>query len=94
VVADEVRNLAQRAAGAAKSTSALIETTVRKISEGTALVERTNGDFQGVARAVRTVTELVGDISAATQEQDRGIAEIGSSLAEIDHVTQENAANA
>jgi methyl-accepting chemotaxis protein len=94
VVADEVRNLAQRAAGAAKNTAELIETTIRKITDGTGLVERTNGDFHGVAQAVRKVNELVGEISAATAEQDRGIGEIGTGLGEVDRVTQEVAASA
>jgi methyl-accepting chemotaxis protein len=94
VVADEVRNLAQRAAGSAKNTSDLIEATVRKIKEGTGLVERTNADFQEVATTVRKVTELVGEISAASGEQSRGIAEVGTSMSALDKVTQQSAAGA
>ena len=72
VVADEVRNLAQRAAGAAKNTSELIEETIKKIKDGTVLVEKTNADFSEVASAVTKVTELVGEISASSSEQHAG----------------------
>jgi methyl-accepting chemotaxis protein len=94
VVADEVRNLAQRAAGAAKNTSELIEGTIRKIKDGTVLVEKTNVDFSVVASAVTKVTELVGEISAATSEQSRGIDEVSTAIGQMDKVTQGNAANA
>jgi methyl-accepting chemotaxis protein len=94
VVADEVRNLAQRAAGSAKDTAERIEATVRKINEGTGLVERTNGDFQAVAATVHKVTDLVGEISAASSEQSRGITEVGKALTELDRVTQQSAAGA
>ena len=94
VVADEVRNLAQRAAGAAKNTSELIEGTIKKIKDGTALVEKTNVDFGEVASAVTKVTELVGEISAASSEQSRGIDEVSTAIGQMDKVTQGNAANA
>jgi methyl-accepting chemotaxis protein len=94
VVADEVRNLAQRAAGAAKNTSELIEQTIREIREGTSLVERTSGDFGDVAMHVSKVTELVGEISAASTEQSRGISEVGRAITQMDKVTQTNAAGA
>jgi methyl-accepting chemotaxis protein len=94
VVADEVRNLAQRAAGAAKNTSDLIEATVRKIKDGTQLVQKTNVDFQEVATSVKKVNELVGEISAASSEQSRGITEVSSAISQMDKVTQQTAANA
>ena len=94
VVADEVRNLAQRAAGAAKNTSELIEGTIKKIKDGTVLVEKTNVDFGEVASAVTKVTELVGEISAASSEQSRGIDEVSTAIGQMDKVTQGNAANA
>jgi methyl-accepting chemotaxis protein len=94
VVADEVRNLAQRAAGAAKNTSELIEGTIKKIKDGTVLVEKTNVAFGEVASAVTKVTELVGEISAASSEQSRGIDEVSGSIGQMDKVTQGNAANA
>ncbi|HEY5996269.1 MAG TPA: methyl-accepting chemotaxis protein [Candidatus Deferrimicrobiaceae bacterium] len=94
VVADEVRNLAQRAAGSARNTSGLIEATVRKIKEGTGLVEKTNVDFQEVATTVHKVMALVGEISAASAEQSRGITEIGGAVSQLDRVTQQSAAGA
>jgi methyl-accepting chemotaxis protein len=94
VVADEVRNLAQRAAGAAKNTAELIEETIRKIKDGTGLVEKTNVDFRDVAASVKKVTELVGEISAASAEQSRGIAGVSAAVGQMDKVTQRNAANA
>ena len=94
VVADEVRNLAQRAAGAAKNTSELIEGTIKKIKDGTVLVEKTNADFGEVASAVTKVTELVAEISAASSEQSRGIDEVSTAIGQMDKVTQGNAAKA
>ncbi|HEY3489890.1 MAG TPA: methyl-accepting chemotaxis protein [Candidatus Deferrimicrobiaceae bacterium] len=94
VVADEVRNLAQRAAGAARNTSDLIESTVGKIKEGTSLVHRTNDEFQEVAVAFRKVTDLVGEISAASSEQSRGITDVGQAVSRLDRVTQQSAAGA
>ena len=94
VVADEVRNLAQRAAGAAKNTSELIEGTIKKIKDGTVLVEKTNADFGEVASAVTKVTELVAEISAASSEQSRGIDEVSKAIGQMDKVTQGNAAKA
>jgi methyl-accepting chemotaxis protein len=94
VVADEVRNLAQRAASSAKSTSELIDGTIRNIKEGTDLVRNTNADFQDVALSVRKVNELVGEISAASSEQARGITEVSTAISQMDKVTQSNAAGA
>ena len=94
VVADEVRNLAQRAAGAAKNTSELIEGTIKKIKDGRVLVEKTNVDFGEVASSVTKVTELVGEISAGSAEQSRGIDEVSTAISQMDNVTQGNAASA
>ncbi len=94
VVAEEVRNLAMRSAQAAKNTAGLIETTVRKIQTGTALVSRTNDAFTGVAASVTKVGELVGEIAAASTEQAQGVEQLNKAVAEMDKVTQQNAANA
>ena len=94
VVAEEVRNLAMRAAEAAKNTSALIETTVTKIKDGSNLVSKTNEAFLEVAVNASKVGELVGEISAASSEQSQGIDQITKAVAEMDKVTQETAANA
>jgi methyl-accepting chemotaxis protein len=94
VVAEEVRNLAMRAADAAKNTSALIEGTVKKIKDGSNLVIKTNEAFAEVAVSASKVGELVGEIAAASQEQAQGIDQINKAVAEMDKVTQQTAANA
>jgi methyl-accepting chemotaxis protein len=94
VVAEEVRNLAIRAADAAKNTSGLIEGTVRKIKEGSALVVTTNEAFVEVSASASKVGELVGEIAAASQEQSQGIDQINKAVAEMDKVTQATAATA
>ncbi len=94
VVADEVRNLAIRAADAAKDTAGLIEGTVKKVTDGTDLVSRTNEAFAEVASSTSKVGELVAEIAAASKEQTQGIEQVNSSVTEMDKVTQSNAANA
>ncbi len=92
VVADEVRNLAQRAASAARNTSELIEGVIRKISGGTALVEKTNADFKDVADSVGSVTRLVGEIADASKEQSQRISDVGRLVSQVGRVTQRTAA--
>jgi methyl-accepting chemotaxis protein len=94
VVANEVRNLAMRAAEAAKNTSVLIEGTVKKVKEGSDLVSRTNEAFSGVSKSAAKVADLVSEIAAASGEQAQGIDQINKAVAEMDKVTQQNAANA
>jgi methyl-accepting chemotaxis protein len=94
VVADEVRNLAMRAAEAAKNTAALIEGTVKRVNDGTDLVEKTNSEFTKVAESAAKVGELVSEISAASREQAQGIEEVNKAVNEMDKVIQQNAANA
>ena len=94
VVADEVRNLAMRAAEAAKNTASLIEGTIKKTKEGVGLVERTNEAFAEVAKRSGKVVELVGEIAAASAEQAQGIGQLNKAAAQMDRVTQQNAANA
>ena len=94
VVADEVRNLAHRAAGAARNTNGLIETAIRKIAEGTVLVEETNADFSEVSSSVRKVRDLVSEVSAASSEQARGISEVSGAVSKMEKVTQRNASSA
>jgi methyl-accepting chemotaxis protein len=94
VVAEEVRNLAMRAAEAAKNTSVLIEGTVKKIKEGSGLVEKTNHEFVEVSRSAGKAADLVGEISAASNEQAQGIGQISKAIAEMDKVVQQNAATA
>ena len=94
VVADEVRNLALRAAEAAKNTTELIEGTVKRVKEGSSIVERTNDAFSRVATRVARVSELVGEISAASQEQSQGIEQVNRAVSDMDKVTQQNSAGA
>ena len=94
VVADEVRNLAMRAADAAKNTAELIETTVKKVNDGTALVTQTNEAFASVAKSATKVGDLVSEIAAASNEQAQGIGQINTAVTEMDKVTQQNAAGA
>ncbi len=94
VVADEVRNLAMRAGEAAKNTADLIEGTVKKIKEGSSLVNTTNEAFSEVADSVEKVGELVGEIAAASADQAQGIELVNKGVSEMDKVTQQNAANA
>lgn len=94
VVADEVRNLALRASEAAKNTAELIEGTVKRVNDGTDLVEKTNSEFTKVAESATKVGELVSEISAASTEQAQGIDEVNKAVTEMDKVTQQNAANA
>ena len=94
VVADEVRNLAMRAAEAAKNTANLIEGTVKKVQDGSALVEQTEKEFRSVALNVGRFNELTGQISAASLEQAQGIEQINKAVGEMDKVVQQNAANA
>jgi ABC-type transporter Mla subunit MlaD len=94
VVANEVRNLAMRAAEAAKNTSGLIEGTVKKVKEGSELVERTNTAFAEVSKSASKVAGLVAEIAAASSEQAQGIDQINKAVTEMDKVTQRTAANA
>lgn len=94
VVSDEVRNLAMRAAEAAKNTADLIESTVKRVQEGSGLVEKTNQDFKAVADCVAKSGELVAEIAAASQEQTHGITEVNSAVGQMDKIVQQNAASA
>jgi methyl-accepting chemotaxis protein/carbonic anhydrase len=94
VVADEVRNLAIRAATAAKDTAQLIEGTVKKVSDGSALVASTNEAFVKVAENAARVGALISEISGASKEQTNGIEQITLAITQMDQVVQQNAANA
>ena len=92
VVASEVRSLAQRSAQAAKEIKALIEDSVGNVSEGGKLVGEAGGIINEIVTSVRQVSELIGEISRASQEQSSGVGEINKALAQMEAVTQQNAA--
>ncbi len=94
VVANEVRNLAMRAAEAAKNTSNLIDGTVKKIKDSSKIVSETGEAFGEVSSSAGKVSGLVGEIDAASNEQASGIEQINKAVAEMDKVVQQNAASA
>jgi methyl-accepting chemotaxis protein len=94
VVADEVRNLAMRAADAARETSDLINDTVKSIQDGNTLVGNTAEAFQDVVRNANKVATFMNEIASASQEQTSGIQQINMAVTEMDKSTQQNAATA
>ncbi len=94
VVADEVRNLAQRAAEAARETSSLIEQTVSRVSRGVELNETMTQSFTKIGETSLKVADLVSQIAKASQEQSQGIEQVNGAVAEMDKVTQSNASGA
>jgi methyl-accepting chemotaxis protein len=94
VVAEEVRNLALRAAEAAKSSSTLMTDIVRKIKAGEQLVNATNQEFVEIKTSSHKVVELMGGVAAASREQSQGIDQINTAIMEMNTVTQRNAASA
>jgi methyl-accepting chemotaxis protein len=94
VVAEEVRNLAMRAAEAAKNTAGLIEMTISRVKAGSELVTRTGQAFGEVAMSSQKVGELLGEIAAASSEQAQGIDQVNRATTDMDKVTQRNAASA
>ncbi|PKP95996.1 MAG: hypothetical protein CVT74_18290, partial [Alphaproteobacteria bacterium HGW-Alphaproteobacteria-13] len=92
VVASEVRNLAQRAAGAAREIKGLIDDSLGKVGNGAALVNRSGQSLAEIVVAVKRVTDVVGEIAAASQEQSIGVEEVNRAVTQMDQVTQSNAA--
>jgi methyl-accepting chemotaxis protein len=91
VVAGEVRNLAQRSAGAAKEIKGLIQDSVRKVEVGTNLVNQSGETLSEIISSVKRVTDIVAEISAASREQATGIEQVNRAVSQMDQVTQENA---
>ena len=92
VVAGEVRNLAQRSASAAKEIKSLIGDSVAKVDAGSRLVEEAGATIGEVVTSVRHVTDIMGEIMAASQEQSAGIEQVNQAVMQMDQVTQQNAA--
>ncbi|WP_369932724.1 methyl-accepting chemotaxis protein [Xanthomonas tesorieronis] len=92
VVASEVRTLAQRSANAAKEIKGLIDDSVTRVSEGSALVDQAGRTMQEIVSSVKRVTDIMGEISAASQEQYAGIEQVNQTVTQMDETTQQNAA--
>jgi methyl-accepting chemotaxis protein len=92
VVATEVRNLAGRSATAAKEIKTLIQDSVAKVNEGSKLVDESGRTLQEIVHAVKKVTDIVAEISAASREQSSGIEQVNRAVMQMDETTQQNAA--
>ncbi len=92
VVASEVRSLAGRSAEAAKEIKTLINASVERVEQGTALVDQAGSTMTEVVGSIRRVTDIVGEISAASREQSAGVSQVGEAVTQMDQVTQQNAA--
>jgi methyl-accepting chemotaxis protein len=92
VVAGEVRNLAQRSAAAAKEIKSLIADSVNKVDNGAKLVDQAGHTMEDIVTSVKRVTDIIGEIASASQEQLDGIEQINVAISEMDETTQRNAA--
>jgi len=94
VVAEEVRNLAQRSAEAAKNTSSLIEESHKNADNGVAVSGEVEGVLKQIVEGVQKVTQLMTEVAVASDEQAQGVEQINTAVAQMDKVTQSDAANA
>ncbi|MGE0671721.1 MAG: methyl-accepting chemotaxis protein [Methylibium sp.] len=92
VVASEVRSLAQRSADAAKEIKGLINASVQRVEQGSALVDQAGVTMSEVVSSIRRVTDIMGEISSASREQSAGVAQVGEAVTQMDQATQQNAA--
>ncbi|MCK9689195.1 methyl-accepting chemotaxis protein [Scleromatobacter humisilvae] len=92
VVAGEVRSLAQRSADAAKEIKSLISASVERVEHGTQLVDRAGETMTEIVNSIARVTDIMGEISAASSEQSTGVSQIGDAISQMDQATQQNAA--
>jgi len=92
VVASEVRSLAGRSAEAAKEIKTLITDSVERVGQGTTLVDQAGATMNEVVASIRRVTDIMGEISAASTEQSQGVAQVGEAVQQMDQATQQNAA--
>ena len=92
VVASEVRSLAGRSADAAKEIKTLINASVERVEQGTVLVDQAGATMTEVVGSIKRVTDLMGEISAASSEQASGVAQVGEAVTQMDQATQQNAA--
>jgi len=92
VVASEVRSLAGRSAEAAKEIKSLISTSVERVEQGTTLVDQAGATMTEIVTAIKRVTDIMGEISAASTEQSAGVSQVGEAVTQMDKATQQNAA--
>jgi methyl-accepting chemotaxis protein-1 (serine sensor receptor) len=92
VVASEVRSLAQRSADAAREIKTLISASVERVEHGSALVDRAGVTMTEIVASIARVTDIMGEISAASTEQSSGVGQISQAIAQMDQATQQNAA--
>jgi methyl-accepting chemotaxis protein len=92
VVASEVRSLAGRSAEAAKEIKHLINASVERVEQGTSLVDKAGETMTEVVSSIRRVTDIMGEISAASNEQSAGVSQVGEAVTQMDQATQQNAA--
>ncbi|GHC33069.1 methyl-accepting chemotaxis protein [Kushneria pakistanensis] len=92
VVASEVRTLAQRSAEAAKDIRALIDESVQRVEKGTTLVDQAGRTMADIVSSIRHVSDIVGEISGASSEQNQSIGQVSQAVSQLDQTTQENAA--
>jgi methyl-accepting chemotaxis protein len=92
VVASEVRNLAQRSAAAAKEIKTLIGDSVNKVDTGTRLVDEAGTTMDAIVESVKRVTDIMAEITAASEEQSSGIEQVNEAISQMDHATQQNSA--
>jgi len=92
VVASEVRSLAGRSADAAKEIKTLISASVERVEHGTSLVDQAGVTMTEVVGSIKRVTDIMGEISAASNEQAQGVSEVGAAVSQMDQTTQQNAA--
>ncbi|AOG21385.1 methyl-accepting chemotaxis protein [Acidovorax sp. RAC01] len=92
VVAGEVRSLAGRSAEAAKEIKSLISASVERVEQGSQLVDKAGATMTEVVTAIRRVTDIMGEISAASSEQSAGVGQVGEAVTQMDQATQQNAA--
>ena len=92
VVASEVRSLAGRSAEAAKEIKTLITDSVERVEQGSALVDQAGITMDEVVSSIRRVTDIMGEISAASSEQSQGVTQVGETITQMDQTTQQNAA--
>jgi methyl-accepting chemotaxis protein len=92
VVASEVRSLAGRSAEAAKEIKSLINASVERVEQGTSQVHDAGLTMEEIVTSIRRVTDIMGEISAASSEQASGVAQVGEAVSQMDQATQQNAA--